>query len=212
MEEAHERFLRRLWPLLSEVYAYVEGGVQDSFLYFEQRSTHIDPWLFSHQVRRHVCDKLDELMPSGVGFFRVPQPLSGVEIKYQRKTIKVFKADDGHIPAPGQSRRRREFYNKNLYGSDVEVFDLISWTVVWDVDVAYNLNRIQLICPKATTNIWKPGSQRLAIDLPHPAEVDWLQESLDEAEIDDPNLEEFDEDRQDLDIAKAVGIDEDETE
>ena len=112
-------------------------------------------------------------------------------------TIKVLKADRGEIPAAGRSRRRQAFYNgNNLFGSDFDVFRLENWAVVWDLDGV-----IQLTCPSDAEAPYRPGCQRMAIALPHPAEVKWAPPPSLSAPS-DLDLEELTEnDVEDLDIA-----------
>ena len=190
-----QEFLEQHWPLFGPLYSSIEEGIQKGHRYFEQEERPACPWLFAHIVRFHVCRRLEELQDSDIQFRAMSLPMSGVEIEFMGLTIKVLKADRGEIPAAGRSRRRQDFYNgNNLFGSDFDVFRLENWAVVWDLDGV-----IQLICPSDAEAPHRPGCQRMAIALPHPAEVKWApppslsaHSDLDLEELTENDVEDFD--------------------
>ena len=192
-----QEFLKQHWAVLSELYRSIEEGIAESRTFFEDKDKAPDPWLYAHIVRMRICWNLSELADGNLQFEQTVLPMSGVEIKYRKDiVIKVLKADGGEMPAPGRSPRRQEFYNRNLFGTDLEVFDLPSWALLWDTD-----GEIKLVFPKDAQQPWKAGSQRMSIVLPHPGEVDWLEpESVENSE--DHDLSELT-DSHNLDIAAA---------
>jgi hypothetical protein len=164
-----EFLLDKLNPLLSPLYKYVEEGIDKARSFFTNERRSPDPWLFSHIVRWHVCNKLDDCGESNLSYERSPQAMSGIEITYEDRCIKVFKADEGELPAAGRSRPRQEFYKGNLFDGD-EWGLPIYLAVIWDVDNQYQLLDIQLVCPDDGPT-WESGQQKWAKTIPHPADI-----------------------------------------
>jgi hypothetical protein len=191
-------------PLLILIYELIEEGVADALAFFEARGESPDPWLFPHIVRHRICRRLDELKDTNISYERVELPNSGVEIRLDNQRIRVFKSTpDGELPAPGRSRARQDFYNRNLFGSDEEVFGTANLVVMWEVDATCNLMAVQLVCPKQDGPIYKPGQQRWAVTIPHPATTHSSASNL--ADGTDLNLAGIDQDNEDLEIEEEGG-------
>lgn len=196
MQTEVQTFLEDHWRLLSALYSAIEDGISESQTFFERRAKPRDPWLEAHIVRRRICWNLQELADTDLEFEQIDLPMSGVEVRYKNNTIiKVLKADDGEMPAAGQSARRRDFYNRNLFGSDLEVFNLPSWALLWDRE-----GEVKLVFPKDAEQPWKTGSERMSITLPHPAQVEW-HEPVSGDDARDRDLPELTVDLHNLDIA-----------
>ena len=195
-----EIMLDKLHPLLSILYKYIDEGITKAHSFFEIEDEPPDPWLFSHIVRWHVCKRLDSLNDPHLSYERSPQAMSGIEIFYEDRYIKVFKASDGELPAAGRSRPRQEFYRGNLFGED-------EWglptrlAVIWEVNGSYHLLDIQLVCPDDGP-AWESGQQKWARTIPHPMEFTPAQPTT----VNDgaTDLEEIRraEDAEDLDISE----------
>jgi hypothetical protein len=128
-----EIMLDKLSPLLSILYKHIEGGIAKARSFFEAEEEPPDPWLFSHIVRWHVCKRLDNLKDPSLSYERSLQAMSGIDITYGDRYVKVFKASDGELPAAGRSHPRQEFYKGNLFGQDE--WGLPTYlAVIWDVN------------------------------------------------------------------------------
>lgn len=160
--------LNELRPVLVFVSGFIDEGVQIAKAFFEQRSTRTDPWLFSHIVRWHICSSLDGAKEISVPFSRVGYPLSGVEISYGERKIKVFKANAGTLPPAGRSRSRQSYWNGNLFSSfDGDFFSTPNLVLLWDVDELFSL-ALTLVCPRADGQFWKSGQILWSIAIPYP--------------------------------------------
>jgi hypothetical protein len=167
-----EIMLDKLGPLLSTLYTHIEGGIAEARAFFEAEDVDPeeeppDPWLFSHIVRWYVCKRLDRLKDPHLSYERSPLAMSGIDITYENRYIKVFKASDGELPAAGRSHPRQEFYKGNLFEQDE--WGLPTYlAVIWDVSSRYHLLDIQLVCPDDGP-AWESGQQKWAKTIPHPA-------------------------------------------
>jgi hypothetical protein len=170
-----EIMLDKLSPLLSILYKYIEGGISKARLFFEAEDELPDPWLFSHIVRWHICKRLDNLKDPNLSYERSPLAMSGIDISYNDRYVKVFKADDGELPAAGRSHPRQEFYKGNLFAQDE--WGLPTYlAVIWDVNSHYHLLDIQLVCPDDGP-AWESGQQKWARTIPHPGESTQAQQN-----------------------------------
>lgn len=202
-------FLAELRPILSELYRAIESGVSDAQDYFESRGFPINWHLFSHLVRHDACNRLDgKLAVSEVEYRRESLAMSGIEVAYGDRKLKVFKASYGILPAAGKSSRRQKHYQLRLDFMEEErdEFRRPNWVVLWDTDKAGNLLGLQLVLPKSDGDVFKSGQQIRTIEIPHPAEMD-RQEPADSADA--PKELEFETDsQQDQDAAAEGGSDE----
>jgi len=156
-------------------YKYIDEGITKARSFFEVEDEPPDPWLFSHIVRWHICKQLDRLKDPHLSYEQSPLAMSGIDIIYEDRYIKVFKASDGELPAAGRSRPRQEFYKGNLFSGD-------EWglpthlAVIWEVNGYYHLLDIQLVCPDDGP-IWESGQQKWARTIQHPAESTSAQQN-----------------------------------
>src|SRR5688500_343628 len=96
-----KKYVDELREPLRLVMTFLEGGSNEAFTYHEQHhDDQLDPWYFTHTVRRHLCRELDNIIAAGnVNFSRTPLPFSGVELTYGKYRVKVLKAgEDGALP------------------------------------------------------------------------------------------------------------------
>src|SRR5205809_3850751 len=99
-----QRLMDELQPILSLLSGFIDEGVQIARQFFENQQSPQNPWLFSHLVRWHICRRLDAYRDEiTVPYQRIDYPLSGVEVFYEGRRIKIFKSTDGQLPAAGRS-------------------------------------------------------------------------------------------------------------
>lgn len=183
--------------LLILLYRLIEEGTVAANSFFDDQpdSPPPDPFLYPGIVRWHIARALDGLNDTSITYERTELPNNGIEVRYAGQRIKVFKSTpEGELPAPGSSIARQGFYQWSLFGDDEQPTNLV---VMWEVDSSYNLNSVQLVCPRADGPVWKPGQQDWAITLPHPASIQMVSEV---AESEDLYYE-----HQGLDIEEGTG-------
>jgi hypothetical protein len=74
--------------------------------------------------------------------------LCGLSLKLPNYYIKMWKAADDGLPAPGHSEPKQEFYQQPLFPNDGENPLPLHLIVIWNVDSQKNLSSLWLICPK----------------------------------------------------------------
>lgn len=156
--------LDELQPLPTKIYGFLQEAVPIALQHFEEWSPKkqngdptLDPHLFPHLVRYHVCRLLkeadyeaslveareDSLPPS----IRT-MAMSGIEIVFRGRKLKLWKSRKGGIPLPGRSESRRAFLQENrvLFGSTGEFFKATNLVLLWDVDGTGDVT-LDLVCP-----------------------------------------------------------------
>jgi hypothetical protein len=148
--------------LPSKVYGFLQEAVSLAIQYFDELAPKtqngdppLDPHLFPHLVRYQVCRLLrqeefdasiidDEDVPPSV---RV-MAMSGIEIEFRNRKIKIWKSRKGGIPLPGRSASRKAFLQENqvLFGSAGEFFKARNLVLLWDVDSTGDVT-LELVCP-----------------------------------------------------------------
>lgn len=177
-----------LLPLLSRLHEYVEEGIQEAHQYFESHQCPIDPWMFSHQVRFHVRNRLIGLPDIGLPCHHVRLAFSGIDLTYHTWRLKVLKATtDGSIPGPGRSYSRQAFYNYNLFpeweDEEDEADEETHFLIIWHVDEYYSFRFMELANP-ATREII--GMVPHPATLPHTSQQSTIFQEQDLPELDLP--------------------------
>ncbi len=147
--------LSALWPRLSVA---LEHGTNKVVEFFEREVTDkkIDPYLAPNLVRFHALQSLRAAgvaSQADVDFNLQHVPNNGICLAVGKYRLRILKANDGGVPAPGQSVPKNLFYRQQSIkfttedGVDV-LEDVINLLVVWDVTYPYHLFEIVLACPK----------------------------------------------------------------
>jgi hypothetical protein len=188
MDTCDETIPEDLLPLLSRLHEYVEEGIQEAHQYFESRRCRIDPWMFSHQVRFHVRNRLLGLPDLGLPCHHVRLAFSGIDLTYNTWRLKILKATiDGNIPGPGRSYSRQAFYNYNLFpdwqDEEDEEDEEIHLLIIWHVDEYYNFHFMELADPANREII---GRVPYPETLPPPSDQSTASQEQDLPELDLP--------------------------
>lgn len=149
------RDLRRELALLCEA---VEAGTQTAREFSEDRGWEVDRVLAPHIVRS-VVKRVLEAAGRRVEDME-PESLANNGLLYhcRRYSIRVLKAQDGVLPAPGPSERRQDFFNQRptqerilgwATASGETEPKIVHLVVCWDVDRQYELAELYLAFPKA---------------------------------------------------------------
>ncbi|MBV8518796.1 MAG: hypothetical protein JO197_15480 [Acidobacteria bacterium] len=159
------RALDDLQPLPSKIHGFLQEAVPIALQHFDEWAPKkqngdptLDPHLFPHLVRWHVCRLLrqaeydatltevtdDDTAPS----IRM-MAMSGVEILYRGRKLKLWKSRKGGIPLPGRSGSRKAFLEENriLFDANTEeFFNAHNLVLLWDVDGTGDVS-LELVCP-----------------------------------------------------------------
>lgn len=194
-----------LQPVLNAAIAAIAAGVKHVRAYADWQDQPIDrtlaPALVRHETKVHlretgqqvteeeVIECADDaaqppLTLAPVPFASVPLSNNGLLLEAGRYRVRILKSDQGALPPPGPSPRRREFYAQQqelpfyvtVSGNDqaVEVADAanapqVNLVLHWTVDAEYRLTKINLALPKGGANtrasvewewddvIWRPA-------------------------------------------------------
>lgn len=158
--------LRSLHPL---VYQAIEQAVEEAREFFSREKTPYEPYLFANLVRYKTRRLLAELADGPIMFGLSNLANNGIEIEYDGIVIRVWKADEGQLPAPGVSRAKQEFYYQP-YLPDLDISpEPVRLAVIWDTDSDHGLRELLLVCPKGANEPWMPGESHWLIPIPHPA-------------------------------------------
>jgi hypothetical protein len=128
----------------------------------------------------------------------------GVAVAQGGVRIKLLKSDNGNLPVPGPSKKRREFYAQQgeLFPAAREAADaarpqaIANLVMHWVVNDEYNLIRVHLALPTAGGNtrasvesawdevIWRREAPNARHSVQREAELEELDIHLDDAEED----------------------------
>lgn len=195
--------LAQLQPIVPPVYSAIEGALQRTREFFENDLVDVDRSLAPNLVRYYakrflIAEGLPtEYEQSDAADYELRHlPNNGLCLNYDRHEIRILKADDGELPAPGPSMSRQKFWNWNgqlsfnfTYGDDLregseEKLASLHLIILWDVDpLKYKLKRLLLGCPISGDET--TASAYFLEELPHPIEAIELVEAGNEVAVAD---------------------------
>ena len=177
-------------PLRSLMWQALEYGIQVAKLHFGENNL-VDGSLGSHIVRYHARQ-----FPRSHDISCEAVPLSGVAFRWAGYYIRVLKADEGALPAPGRSERKQHFYCQtqlslfSVEAGEAELDPEINLVVLWDVTRgSFNNLTLMLACPRAG------GITRDSVEaywyrpLEHPTQDGATQQNLANTEIGSDDLD-----------------------
>lgn len=111
-------------------------------------------------------------------------PNNGIAIKQDLFDIKVLKGRDGNPPCTTKTKKSEQFYSQAKQMELIKGFqrpwashewlefvastDKLSLIFCWEVDEAYNVIRLQLMCPRGTWKYMEGVKLFWRTDMPHP--------------------------------------------
>jgi hypothetical protein len=179
---APERVLHALAPLWPPLYTALEWATQQTRAYFDAEGTPIDrhlaPSLVRYQAKRtlarlgHAAREEDD---QAYAFQTLPN--NGLSLSYRGDhlyVLRILKALEGQLPAPGASRARQAFWQQQMLfdydaPSAAELRPSLNLLVLWEADAAYTLRRLSLVCPKIGALTRESVAVYWMIEIPHPA-------------------------------------------
>jgi hypothetical protein len=217
-----ESVLETLQPLLVTLTDACSEGTIHVSEYANSQNEPIDytlaPNLVRHKVKRYLTargqdakneEEEPDFKPDGI-------PNNGICIRLPGFVVRVLKsADDGSVPAPGDSLPRQNFYNQRQAILDFEEFRngnkqaQPTWGVIfhWLVDKDYNLLRLSIALPTSHASkaspkpecffdepFWTRSSQLNvtpidSVQLPQDLDVKGIAEEADEKTGEEPKTE-----------------------
>jgi hypothetical protein len=171
-----EVVLQDLSPTVPLLFAALEVGLTAARSYFADGRPS-DPYLGSH-LARYEAKKY--LMDSGVDCAEIAN--TGLFIRAGKYPIRIFKADEGELPAPGPSLRRQAYYSQmqlqyilpfpEWVAAQIEGPNLI---IIWDATSSYTLLNLTLACPEIGRTSKNSVSCYWSAPIPHPATMPQYQ-------------------------------------
>jgi hypothetical protein len=170
--------LAALWPPL---YTALEWATQQARAYFDAERTpvdrHLAPSLVRYQAKRYLArlghDAQEE---DGEAYAFQTLPNNGLSLSYRGDhlyVLRILKALEGQLPAPGASRARQAFWQQQMVfdydaPSAAELRPSLNLLVLWETDVVYTLRRLSLVCPKVGALTRESVVAYWSVEIPHP--------------------------------------------
>jgi hypothetical protein len=155
------------------LYAVFERSVADTNSYFQSRTKELhgeeidprpEPHAYSMLVRYIACELFVGGEYSSVPYRFERLPNNGMRFEHGGYEVRVWKADDGELPAPGPSRSRQDYYQQPLF-ADLSPKKL---AVLWE-SLPTGAVTLILACPKGDGEPWQSGQSHWEVTIPHPA-------------------------------------------
>ena len=153
-------------PIVPSVYSALERAIADSTTFFPQGEA-VDPFLFPNLVRYYAHKYLEGAPKEIDGFLVERLSNNGLFFTFGAYHLRVWKADEGQLPAPGNSDRRLEFFEQPELFPGMRLMKL---AIIWDTTNKGSLRNLMLVCPKGDGNpSSETGQAHWQIEIPHPA-------------------------------------------
>jgi hypothetical protein len=147
--------LHALAPLWPPLYTALEWATQQTRAYFDAEGTPIDRHLAPSLVRYQAKRSLARLghnaqEDEGEAYAFQTLPNNGLSLSYRGDllyVLRILKALEGQLPAPGASRARQAFWHQQLIfdyaaPSAAQLRPSLNLLVLWETDAAYTLRRL----------------------------------------------------------------------
>jgi hypothetical protein len=174
--------LHALAPLWPPLYTALEWATQQTQAFFDAEGApvdrHLAPSLVRYQAKQYLArlghDAREE---AGEAYAFQTLPNNGLSLSYRGDllyVLRILKALEGQLPAPGASRARQAFWHQQLlfdYDAPVgaELRPSLNLLVLWGTDAAYTLRRLSLVCPKVGALTRESVAAYWTVEIPHPA-------------------------------------------
>jgi hypothetical protein len=173
--------LRALAPLWPPLYTALEWATQQTRAYFDiERAPvdrHLAPSLVRYQAKRYLARLGHDVQEEGEAYAFQTLPNNGLSLSSRGDhlyVLRILKALEGQLPAPGASRARQAFWQQQLLfdydaPSAAELRPSLNLLVLWEADAAYTLRRLWLVCPRVGGLTRESVAAYWSIEIPHPA-------------------------------------------
>lgn len=178
--------LEELNPIVTPVYNALERAIEESNSYFSEQEHVIDPFLFPNLVRYNALQHLEDAQKEVDGLHIEKLSNNGIFMRFMGYRIRVWKADEGELPAPGNGDGRLKFFEQPDLFPGMRFMNL---AIIWDATSKGTLKNLMLVCPKGDGNPSNvTGQAHWQIEIPHPATQVAAAEVF-ETTVDDLQLE-----------------------
>jgi hypothetical protein len=172
--------LQALAPLWPPLYTALEGATQQTRAYFDAEGApldrHLAPSLVRYQAKRQLARLGHAAQEDDEAYAFQTLPNNGLSLSYRGDllyVLRILKALEGQLPAPGASRARQAFWQQQLIfdyaaPSAAELRPSLNLLVLWETDAAYTLRRLSLVCPKVGALTRESVAVYWTIEIPHP--------------------------------------------
>jgi hypothetical protein len=190
------RILKKLKQLPPALYDVLDKATTQAREFFDSKDQKIHSALFPSLVRYFALRLLQSDKYKKIGFRLVELSNVGLFIVYQRDGctygLRMRKADeDGDLPIDNLSETLKQYYTQadpfpRLPGMSLEEMDQfltpdqMKLVILWDVDGAFVLNSVQLVCPNGI-----PGDVYFVGDIPPAVTTIAAKPTVDEVTEDD---------------------------
>ena len=172
--------LHALAPLWPPLYTALEWATQQTRAYFDAEGApldrHLAPSLVRYQAKRQLARLGHAAQEDDEAYAFQTLPNNGLSLSYRGDllyVLRILKALEGQLPAPGASRARQAFWQQQLIfdydaPSAAEMRPSLNLLVLWETDAAYILRRLSLVCPKVGSLTRESVAAYWTIEIPHP--------------------------------------------
>jgi hypothetical protein len=173
--------LRALAPLWPPLYTALEWATQQTRAYFDAEGVpvdrHLAPSLVRYQAKRQLAQLgHDAQEDDGETYAFQTLPNNGLSLAYRGDhlyVLRILKALEGQLPAPGASRARQAFWQQQLLfdydaPSAAELRPSLNLLVLWEADAAYTLRHLWLVCPRVGGLARGSVAAYWMTEIPHP--------------------------------------------
>jgi hypothetical protein len=174
--------LQALAPVWPPLYTALEWATQQTRAYFDAErmpiDRHLAPSLVRYQAKRALARMGHAAQEEeGEAYAFQTLPNNGLSLSYRGDhlyVLRILKALEGQLPAPGASRARQAFWQQQLLfdydaPAAAELRPSLNLLVLWETDAAYTLRRLSLVCPKVGGLTRESVAVYWSIEIPHPA-------------------------------------------
>jgi hypothetical protein len=173
--------LQALAPVWPPLYTALEWATQQTRAYFDAEGMpvdrHLAPSLVRYQAKRYLA-RLghDAREDDSEAYAFQTLPNNGLSLSYRGDhlyVLRILKALEGQLPAPGASRARQAFWQQQLLfdydaPSAAELRPSLNLLVLWEADAAYTLRRLWLVCPRVGGLTRESVAAYWVTEIPHP--------------------------------------------
>jgi hypothetical protein len=172
--------LQALAPVWPPLYTALEWATQQTRAYFDTEGLpvdrHLAPSLVRYQAKRSLARLGHDAQEEDESYAFQTLPNNGLSLSYRGDllyVLRILKALEGQLPAPGASRARQAFWHQQLIfdyaaPSAAELRPSLNLLVLWETDPAYTLRRLSLVCPKVGGLTRESVVAYWTVEIPHP--------------------------------------------
>lgn len=164
--------LNQLEPVIPLIYQALDRGTESAADFFEQAGKTVNPALYPELVRYFAAEELRDKGQVVEEFVQEPIGRNGLCLVYKKRRIRIWKATEDELPAPGTSSVKTGFLNQQLSWdlADLENPGPIerNLAILWNIDPRHRLSGLHLVYPRATASSWSPAAKYWSAEIHNP--------------------------------------------